>query len=182
MQSVDEIFDDKKRYVTFFGSARILKDNRYYKEALNLANMLSLKFIIITGGGPGIMEAANKGAKESLGFNVILPSEQSINKFVTKGITFDNLNDRKKALILKSEAFVIFPGGFGTMDEFFEVLTLSQTNLKKSKIYLFDSAFYNPLIEFFKISLIKNSTISKDDLNLFRVVDDIKDIAKELLD
>lgn len=172
--------------VTFFGSARLNDEDEFCIKAYELSKLLSNSgFTIITGGGGGIMKAANKGAFEnkggSVGINVVLPREQNLNEFVTNGTVFSNLALRKVALIQKSNYFVIFPGGFGTMDELFEILVLAQNGIKKAKIFLYGKEFFKPLIEFLQTSLLSKKTISKVDLSIFSLTDDINLIYNEIL-
>ncbi len=118
--------------VTFFGSARLKPSNKYYKKAVYLAGKICKEgYAVITGGGPGIMEAGNRGTKEScgygIGFNIELPFEQVLNPYITHGVDFHYFFTRKVAMTFSSEVYIYFPGGFGTMDELFEILTLKQT-------------------------------------------------------
>ena len=161
------------RSATIFGSARFSEDNRYVKDAQTLcAALADMGYAIITGGGGGIMLGANKGAfsrakTHSVGFNITLPFEQKSNGFLTTGAHFSAFAPRKGALIENSEIFVIFPGGFGTLDELFEILVLVQTGFKRAQIYLYDEEFYAPLMEFFRTSLLKSGAISEEDLQNF---------------
>ncbi len=173
--------------VTVFGSARTDENDSYYKEAVKLSEMLAARgFNIITGGGPGIMEAANKGAKangdvESIGLNIDLPFEQVANPYTTKELSFDYFFSRKVMLVKYSMAYVIFPGGFGTLDELFEALTLVQTRkVTGVKIFVIGTEFYKPLIDFIEDKLVPNNMIDKEDLELIRVTDDIECVAKEI--
>ncbi len=175
--------------VTVFGSARTDKDDFYYKKSLELSEKLAKKgFNIITGGGPGIMEAANQGAKkvdyvESIGLNIDLPSEQVANPYTTKELSFDYFFSRKVMLVKYSMAYVIFPGGFGTLDELFEALTLVQTRkVTGVKIFVVGTDFYEPLLEFIRTRLVPNGMIDKDDIELIRVTDDIDCIVKEIVE
>lgn len=177
---------DPNKYVTIFGSARFLDTHIYCKKAYELATKLAIKnYTIVTGGGGGIMKAANKGAfdvkQNNVGINVVLPNEQKINEFVTEGAVFSNLALRKVALIEKSKYFVIFPGGFGTLDELFELFVLAQNSLCEAKIFLYGSKFYEPLIKFMKGSMLDEKTISIDDLSIFTLTDDIEFIYKEII-
>ena len=142
-------------------------------------------FTIVTGGGGGIMKASNKAAFEnntqSVGINVVLPNEQKLNEFVTDGTVFSNLALRKVALIQKSSYFIIFPGGFGTLDELFEVLVLVQNGMKEAKIFLYGVEFYKPLIEFLKTSLLFEKTICSADLDFFTLTDDINLIYEKII-
>ncbi|MCZ6111053.1 TIGR00730 family Rossman fold protein [Campylobacter ureolyticus] len=172
--------------VTIFGSARFDDDNEFCKKAYELSKMLSNSgFTIVTGGGGGIMKASNKAAFEnntqSVGINVVLPNEQKLNEFVTNGTVFSNLALRKVALIQKSSYFIIFPGGFGTLDELFEVLVLVQNGMKEAKIFLYGVEFYKPLIEFLKTSLLFEKTICSADLDFFTLTDDINLIYEEII-
>ena len=173
--------------VTIFGSARTDKDNFYYKESLKLSSMLANKgFNIITGGGPGIMEAANKGAKsvgsvDSIGLNIDLPFEQIANPYTTKELSFDYFFSRKVMLVKYSMAYVIFPGGFGTLDELFEALTLVQTKkVTGVKIFIVGIDFYKPLLDFIEKTLIPNKMIDKEDINLIKMTDDIECVVQEI--
>jgi len=173
--------------VTFFGSARTDKDDFYYKESIKLSTKLAKKgFNIITGGGPGIMEAANKGAKsneniESIGLNIDLPLEQVANPYTTKELSFDYFFSRKVMLVKYSMAYVIFPGGFGTLDELFEALTLVQTRkVTGVKIFVIGTEFYKPLLDFIESRLVANGMIDKEDIDLMIVTDDIEFVAREI--
>ena len=173
--------------VTIFGSARSDKDNLYYKQAEKLASILADRgFNIITGGGPGIMEAANKGASknpkiESIGLNIDLAFEQISNPYTTKKLNFDYFFSRKVMLVKYSIAYVIFPGGYGTLDELFEALTLVQTKkVSGVKIFVVGVDFYQPLLDFIENKMLKNNTIEKEDLELIRLTDDLECIAGEI--
>lgn len=163
--------------VTVFGSARFNEDNQYYKLGREVsAELGKLGLTIMTGGGPGIMEAANRGAKDvgaySVGCNIILPHEQNPNPYLDTWIDFRYFFVRKFMMIKYSYAFIVLPGGFGTMDEVFETLTLIQTGkIKNFPIVLMGSDFWNPLIEFMQKSLIGNQTISPFDIERFIVTD-----------
>ena len=173
--------------VTIFGSARTDKKNPYYKKAEELAKILANRGLnVITGGGPGIMEAANKGAHditeiESVGLNIDLPFEQTPNPYTTKELSFDYFFSRKVMLVKYSISYVIFPGGFGTLDELFEALTLVQTKkVTGVKIFVIGVEFYQPLIDFIEEKLVKNNMIDKEDINLIRLTDDINCVAGEI--
>lgn len=173
--------------VTVFGSARTASDDRYYKKAVKLADMLGARgYNVITGGGPGIMEAANKGAfrhpdVESVGLNVDLPMEQSANAFTTIEQDFDYFFSRKVMLIKYSIAYVIFPGGFGTLDELFEALTLAQTRkIARVRIFVVGEAFYKPLMTFMRDSLVAEGMIDQEDLDMITLTDDLKSIVREI--
>ncbi len=173
--------------VTIFGSARTKKDEYYYKESQKLASILAARgFNIMTGGGPGIMEAANKGAKEfknveSIGLNIDLPFEQIPNPYTTKNLSFDYFFSRKVMLVKYSMAYVIFPGGFGTLDELFEALTLAQTRkITGVKIFVVGVEFYKPLLNFLKNKLVANNMIDIEDLHMIKLSDDLECIVKEI--
>ncbi|HEG6757446.1 TPA: TIGR00730 family Rossman fold protein [Campylobacter jejuni] len=180
-----------KNAVTFFGSARLKEDNFYYQQAKILAQKCAQNgFCVISGGGGGIMRAANEGAfsqknntnsMSSIGFNIFLPHEQKLNDFVEYNITFESLAIRKMALIEKSLAFVIFPGGFGTLDELCEILTLKQLEFKKDvPIILFGSEFWRGFDEFVRNSLLKLEVISKGDELKYKITDDLNFIINTL--
>jgi uncharacterized protein (TIGR00730 family) len=168
----------QSKSITFFGSARLPEDNEHYQRARRIAAKLSeLKFSILSGGGPGIMEAANRGAFEaegpSLGLNIKLPHEQVRNPYVTDMVEFYYFFVRKVMLSFSAEAYLFFPGGFGTFDEFFEILTLVQTHkIEKVPIFLVGSEFWNPLKQFLVDYMLKNKTIDPSDLELFIISDD----------
>ncbi|MCD4862216.1 TIGR00730 family Rossman fold protein [Campylobacter coli] len=180
-----------KNAVTFFGSARLKEDSFYYQQAKILAQKCAQNgFCVISGGGGGIMRAANEGAfsqknntnsMSSVGFNIFLPHEQKLNDFVEYNITFESLAIRKMALIEKSLAFVIFPGGFGTLDELCEILTLKQLEFKKDvPIILFGSEFWRGFDEFVRNSLLKLEVISKGDELKYKITDDLDFIINTL--
>lgn len=164
--------------VTVFGSARFKEDHPYYEKAREIGKRISqLGLTVMTGGGPGIMEAANRGAFEnggmSVGCNIQLPFEQKPNPYMQKSITFEHFFVRKVLLIKYSYAFIIMPGGFGTMDEFFETLTLVQTkSITQFPIVLFGKEFYKPLMEMNEW-MSAQGTISKEDMNLVLVTDSV---------
>ncbi len=169
-----------KRTVTFFGSARTKPGSVYYKKAEELARRLAkAKFTVITGGGPGIMEAINKGANlsggESIGLNIQLPFEQRMNTYVKKGIGFHYFFTRKVILSFSAQAYVYFPGGFGTLDEFFEIITLIQTKkMERIPVVLIGSEYWNSLVAWLESTvLIKQRAIDEKDLELFHVTDSI---------
>ena len=170
-----------EKAVTFYGSARFKPGDEFYEKARKLAYRISkeLGFAIVTGGGPGIMEGGNRGAFEaggkSVGAAIQLPMEQHDNPYLTDSIPFYFFFARRVALSFSSEVFIYFPGGFGTMDELFEVITLLQTHkLKPVPIILYGSEFWKPLMEGFArpILLNKYKTISEEDFNLFTITDD----------
>lgn len=165
--------------VTIFGSARIKEDHEYYKLAENIAfNLTTHGYGIVTGGGPGIMEAGNRGARRgkgtSVGLNIELPFEQHDNPYIDsdKSLDFDYFFVRKVMFIKYSQGFVVMPGGFGTMDELFEAITLIQTKkIGKFPIVLVGTKYWSGLMDWIKNTLVTEGTISLDDLNLISIVD-----------
>ena len=163
--------------VSIFGSARTKETNPWYKQAEKTAALLAQKgYAVITGAGPGIMEAGNKGAAKvkgnSIGLNIDLPYEQKPNRYVKRLISFHYFFCRKFMFVKYAEAYVIFPGGFGTLDEFFESTTLIQTGrMGKFPVILYGSKFWGGLIDWFKQSVLKEKNIDSEDLNIFQVVD-----------
>lgn len=163
--------------VSIFGSARLNKNTTYYKQTVEIANLLSQNgYTIITGGGPGLMEAANRGAKQnggsSVGLNITLPQEQKPNRYQTKSLNFRYFFARKVMFVKYAIGYVCMPGGFGTMDEFFEALTLIQTH----KIYpfpliLFGTEYWGPLMDFMSKNMIGHKTIDREDLKLIEMTD-----------
>jgi uncharacterized protein (TIGR00730 family) len=165
------------RAVTIFGSARVPPDHPQYAEAVETARLLAeAGYAVITGGGPGIMEAANRGAREagglSIGCNIELPFEQGINPYVDIAINFRYFFVRKTMFVKYAEAFVIFPGGFGTLDELTEALTLIQTGkIRHFPVVLFGSAYWQGLLDWIRGTVQDEGKISPDDLNLLAVTD-----------
>lgn len=175
--------------VTFFGSARTHMEKRLYDDATALAGKLAGSgFAVMTGGAAGIMEAANKGAFEaggqSVGLNIKLTNEQEPNKFLTDTATFNYFFSRKVMLTFASELYIYFPGGYGTLDELMEILTLVQTNkIKRIPVLLYGKDFWTPLVTFFEESLAQQyKTIDKEDLKLFRVVDTVDEAYEAALE
>ncbi len=167
------------RCATVFGSARFPEGHRYYEMARKLGYRLAEEqFAVMTGGGPGIMEAANRGAKEgggvSIGCNIMLPKEQEPNPYLDRFVEFDHFFVRKVMLVKYSQAFVVLPGGFGTLDEVFETATLMQTGKVESfPIVAMGGDFWNPMSDFIQHALMKEKTIGPSDLNLFQLTDSI---------
>jgi uncharacterized protein (TIGR00730 family) len=164
--------------ITVFGSARFKEDHEYYRKACEFGQRIAeMGFTTMTGGGPGIMEAANRGAVEkgghSVGCNIQLPFEQRVNPYVQRHITFEHFFVRKVLLVKYSYAFIIMPGGFGTMDELFETLTLVQTrSISVFPVVLFGKEYYKELWDMFEHMAEKN-TISKEDLSLVLLTDSV---------
>ncbi|QCX52975.1 TIGR00730 family Rossman fold protein [Elizabethkingia sp. JS20170427COW] len=164
--------------VSIFGSARLTEDHPYYQMAMEIGKKITnLGFGVITGGGPGIMEAGNRGAfgsGKSIGMNIELPHEQHFNPYIDKhyNMDYDYFFVRKVMFVKYSQGFVVMPGGFGTLDELSEALTLIQTNkIARFPIVLVGSEFWGGLIDWFKNQLVTNGLINEEDLNLFRIVD-----------
>jgi uncharacterized protein (TIGR00730 family) len=175
--------------VTFFGSARTEEGSPDYEKCREIAGRVAkeLKYAVVTGGGPGIMEAANRGAYEakgrSVGFTINLPEEQVTNKFLTDHLGFYYFFARKVCLTFSAEAFVYFPGGFGTYDEVFEIMTLVQTNkIEKTPIILVGKEYWTKFKNYLKENLLDEKKIDPEDLELFTItdsVDEVLDIIKE---
>jgi len=163
--------------VTIFGSARTSPKDKSYRQAEKTAAMLvKAGYAVITGGGPGVMEASNKGAYKagghSIGLNIDLPFEQTPNQFITTLIKFHYFFCRKVMFVKYAKAFVIFPGGFGTMDELFESITLVQTKrIERFPIILFDRTYWEGLLEWIKNKVLEDDKISPEDLDIIQIVD-----------
>jgi uncharacterized protein (TIGR00730 family) len=173
---------------TFWGSARTSPTDPLYKAAEELAAKLAKKgFAIISGGGPGIMEASNVGAfkvgGKSIGLNIELPFEQKLNPYTTESLNFDFFFSRKVMLTFASEVYVYFPGGFGTLDELFEIMTLIQTKkIEKIPILLYGREYWEPLVRWFEKDLLKkHKTISPEDLEIFHLVDSVDEAYQYIL-
>jgi len=170
--------------VTFFGSARVTEGDWEYDSARELASKLATdECAIITGGGPGVMEAANRGAQEangvSIGLNIEIPFEQLPNPYIDKLISFRYFFVRKVMFIKYSIAFVIMPGGFGTMDELFEALTLIQTHkIKPFPVYMVGKDYWKGLIDWLKERMLGEGKISPEDLNYLHIVDSLNEVVK----
>jgi len=174
--------------VSIFGSARFTPDHPYYKHSEDISRLLSDSgFAVVSGGGPGVMEAANKGAfsgkSASVGLNIKLPNEQSGNPYQDISLNFKYFFARKVMFVKYASAYVVMPGGFGTLDEMAEVLTLVQTGKSRQlPIILFGTQFWGGLLEWFEQSLIPTGTISPEDMNLFQVTDDPQFVVDTIFD
>jgi uncharacterized protein (TIGR00730 family) len=174
-EAVDSI---NRPAVTVFGSARVLEASRFYEAAREVGRCFAKAgFAVVTGGGPGVMEAANRGAREagglSVGFNIRLPHEQMGNPYCDIALTFKHFYARKTMFVKAAEGFVVFPGGFGTMDELFESLTLIQTGkIDNFPLVLFDSDYWGEMLDWATKELLGNGTIGPEDLALMTVTDD----------
>lgn len=171
------------RSVTFFGSTRFREDDPYYVKARDLAARISteLDYAVASGGGPGIMEAANRGALEvggkSIGLTIRLPREQVKNGYLSEHVDFYYFFSRKVCLLYSAEAFIFFPGGYGTLDEFFEVVTLLQTRkIPPVPVILVGSDFWNKTLTFMQENLLGRGTIDQEDLLLFKITDNEEEI------
>jgi len=172
--------------VSIFGSARAKRSNKYYEAAVRTAELIGKAgFAIISGGGPGIMEAANRGAQKaaalSVGCNIELPFEQRINEFVDRAMTFRYFFVRKLMFVKYSEAFIIFPGGFGTLDELLEALTLIQTKkITNFPVILFGTDYWGGLIQWLRDKVLTANNIAQEDIDSIRLVDEpeqVRDIV-----
>lgn len=170
--------------VTVFGSARTPEGDRYYEAARQLtAKLAAHKYAVLTGGGHGIMEAANRGAFEaggdSIGFNIVLPHEQTLNPYVTETLAFSHFSPRKIAMTLYADAYIYFPGGFGTLDELMEILTLVQTGkTAKAPIILYGKDYWEPLDRFIRTTMLeKEHLVSPGDELLYTITDDPNEIV-----
>ncbi len=182
-------FEFMKKYpksITIYGSARTKEGSEYYEKARALAHRIvtELGYAVITGGGPGIMEAANRGAKEaggnSIGFNIHLPHEQVINPYIMESPGFDFFFVRRVMLSFSAEAYVFFPGGFGTLDELFEMITLVQTQkIPQVPIILVGKDFWTPVVDTIRKTLLDEyQTISEEDTEIYKIVDDEAQIVE----
>lgn len=178
-----EVLSQVGKAVSVFGSSRIGPQNKYYKLAEETAYLLAKEgYAIITGSGPAIMEAANKGAKrakgKSIGLNIQIPQEQRSNPYVDTLLDFHYFFVRKVMFVKYAKAFVIMPGGYGTLDEFTEAINLIQTQrIPKFPVVLFGSEYWKGMLDWFCDTVLKDGNISKEDLNIFTVVDKPKDVV-----
>jgi uncharacterized protein (TIGR00730 family) len=176
-----EFFDVAMPCVTVFGSARFPEGHPFYALAREAGRQLAQAgYTVMTGGGPGIMEAANRGAKEagglSIGANIALPHEQGANTYMDRFMEFDHFFVRKVMLVKYSCAFVVMPGGFGTLDEVFETITLMQTDkIKDFPVILMGREYWGPLMDFLRKTLVTQSTVGEADLKLVRVTDAVEE-------
>jgi uncharacterized protein (TIGR00730 family) len=191
MSEFVEGFDVIRRYglaATFFGTARATFEQPVYAHATELAGKLSKAgFAIVTGGAAGIMQAANKGAYEaggaSVGLDINLPNGQKENKYLTDSFQFDHFFVRKVMLTFASEVYIYFPGGFGTLDEFLEILTLVQTKkIRRIPIVLFGKDYWTPLLAFFQATLYeKHHAINQEDMQLYHLVDSVDEAYEYII-
>ena len=173
--------------VALFGSARVKEGSGPYESARAVGKLFAERgWAVVTGGGSGVMEGANRGAQEggglSVGFNIVLPHEQAPNPYTDISYTFDHFYARKVCFVRPSEGFVIFPGGFGTLDELYEALTLIQTGtIKHFPIVLFDTEYWREMIAWIRGDLLANGMISPGDLDLLHPTDDPKEAVEYVL-
>jgi uncharacterized protein (TIGR00730 family) len=178
-----EVLSRVGRAVSMFGSSRTKPDTKYYKLAEEIAYLLSKEgYAIMTGSGPGLMEAANKGARrakgKSIGLNIQIPSQQKPNKYVDMLLDFRYFFVRKVMFVKYAKAFVILPGGYGTLDEFTEAINLIQTErIPKFPVVLFDSEYWKGMIEWLKDTVVESGCISKKEIDIFTIVDDPKEVV-----
>ncbi|MBS1992913.1 MAG: TIGR00730 family Rossman fold protein [Cyanobacteria bacterium SZAS LIN-2] len=189
MAELVEGFDELSKIgpaVSIFGTARATPSDPVYILAETIAKKLAEKgFAVITGGGPGVMEAGNKGALAaggtSVGLNIILPNEQGPNPFQTKSLDFRYFFLRKLMFVKYAVAFVILPGGFGSLDELFEALTLIQTKkIQRFPLFLVDSKFWTPMIDWLKAEVVTRGYLSLDELNLLTIIDDPDELVDHI--
>jgi len=177
-----------KPSVSIFGSARSKPDHTYYIKAEKIARLLSDSgFSVVSGGGPGIMEAANKGASAgkstSIGLNIELPREQKANPYQDISLNFRHFFSRKVMFVKYATAYIVLPGGFGTLDEMAEILTLIQTGkTRKIPIILVESSFWSGLLDWFRQSMVSEGTISESDLDLIQVIDQPEEVVNAIFD
>jgi uncharacterized protein (TIGR00730 family) len=184
-ETVDRV---KRPAVTVFGSARIGPGHADYEQAQECGRLLAeAGFAVVTGGGPGVMEAANRGAKEgggfSVGFNVELPHEQEANHYIDLGLSFRHFYARKVMLVKAAEGFILFPGGFGTLDELFESLTLIQTDkVHEFPVVLMGTSYWGGLLEWIAEQPLATGKISPEDVDLLYVTDDVAEAVDRVRD
>lgn len=176
---------DYPKSVTFFGGTHFEESNPYYQKARSLAKKIvnELHYSVLTGGGPGVMEGANRGAfeagGESIGLTIELPNHQVQNPYLTHYLDFYYFFSRKVCLSFSAEAYIFFPGGYGTLDEFFEIITLIQTGkIIKMPIIMVGSDFWNHIDDLIKNTLFKLGTVDKNDLSLYKISDDEDEILE----
>jgi uncharacterized protein (TIGR00730 family) len=184
-QAVNEI---DRPAVSVFGSARVLEGTPTYESARASGRAFAeAGFAVVTGGGPGVMEAANRGCKEagglSVGFNIELPREQGLNRYCDIGLTFHHFYARKVMFVKAAEGFAIFPGGFGTQDELWEALTLIQTGkIGEFPVVLFDNDYWRELLDWMREEMLEDRLISPGDLDLLYVTDDPREVVHHVVE
>jgi uncharacterized protein (TIGR00730 family) len=184
LRGFDTVADLPKPAVTIFGSARVDEGHPAYEHARAAGRRFADQgFTVVTGGGPGVMEAANRGAKDggglSVGFNIVLPHEQQSNPYLDVEIVFEHFYVRKTMFVKAAEGFVIFPGGFGTLDELFEAMTLVQTGkILDFPVVLVDSAYWRGLVDWIRDPLLEEDMISPEDWDNLHVTDDVEEAVR----
>ncbi len=186
IEGFEFITDFKEKSATVWGGTRVDPEDNYYKEAEKLGELLSKEgYAVVSGGGPGIMEAANKGAYnakgDSVGINIQLPEGQRVNKFTNKKIGFHYFFTRKVMMSMASSVYVFFPGGYGTLDEFFEMIVLSQTQKFSHKVFIVavGKEYWEPLFKWMEQEMYeKRKAIDKKDLNIFKIVDNAEEATE----
>lgn len=180
-----QVLESYPTSVTFFGSTQFKEDNPYYQSARMLGQKIvrELKYAVVSGGGPGIMEAANRGAYEagghSLGLTIKLPHPQLVNRYLTDEVEFYYFFVRKVCLSFSAEAFIFYPGGYGTLDEFFEIITLVQTKkVEGIPIICVGADYWNSLFDYVREHLLGRGTITEEDLKLFTITDDLDQVIE----
>ena len=180
----EEVNEIGRAAVSFFGSARVDEESAPYRAARTTAALVAeAGFAVVTGGGPGVMEAANRGCQEagglSVGFNIQLPHEQGLNPYCDLSLTFKHFYARKVMFVKAAEGFVIFPGGFGTLDELFESLTLIQTGkIGSFPVVLFDTGYWGPMLNWIRSTVLAEGLISPSDLDLLYCTDEPADAVE----
>jgi uncharacterized protein (TIGR00730 family) len=188
LEGFEKVEEIDRPAVSIFGSARVHEGSAPYEEARTAARAFAeAGWAVVTGGGPGVMEAANRGCKEggglSIGFNIELPHEQRVNPYLDVAMTFSHFYARKTMFVKAAEGFVVFPGGFGTADELFESLTLIQTGkIRHFPVVLFGHAFWDPLLAWVREQALPLGMVSRDDLELLTVTDDTTEAVQCVLD
>lgn len=179
-------FFEGKKIVSIFGSARVPETHQFYEDTKKIAAGFSNRGIVIcTGGGPGLMEAGSRGAKEvngeTLGLSIEVPHEQEPNSYLDKNVTFQNFAQRKIVFSAVSDAYVVVPGGFGSLDELFEVLTLIQCKvLKPVPIVLYNKAYWEPLLSFLRQSLLAEKMIKEEDLEMIYLANTVDEVISHI--
>jgi uncharacterized protein (TIGR00730 family) len=185
---LEKVAQIQRPAVTLFGSARVAEGSKPYEDARTVGRKFGeAGWAVVTGGGGGVMEGANRGAQEgggqSVGFNIKLPHEQDGNPYVDISHTFDHFYARKVCFVRPSEGFVIFPGGFGTLDELYEALVLIQTGkIRHFPVVLFDSDYWGEMIDWIRGELLADGMISPGDLELLHITDDVDEAVQLVLD
>jgi uncharacterized protein (TIGR00730 family) len=188
LRGFDTVADLPKPAVTIFGSARVEEGHRAYQQAREVGRRFAeAGFTVVTGGGPGVMEGANRGARDggglSVGLNIVLPHEQESNPYLDVSIVFEHFYVRKTMFVKAAEGFVIFPGGFGTLDELFEAMTLIQTKkILEFPVVLVDSEYWQGLFDWIRDTLLADGMISPDDWDNLYVTDDLEEAVRVVVE